>query len=175
MKPDQGEFFTDLYCNYFNQIKLYAMAFVGDPDSAEEIAQDTFHTAWEKIDNLMEAEEPIWWLKRTAKHKIYNAHRVRRRYLNRFLSLDDLMFVEESAQGCVEDAVIEHEEESRRESVNDVIQETLTPDEIALLKWVVMKQMHYAEIAQELGISLWSCQKRIQWVREKLRKKFPGY
>ena len=64
------EFFTVLYREYFNQIKLYAMAHISDPHRAEEIAQDTFHTAVEKIDTLMKADEPIRWLKRTAKNKI---------------------------------------------------------------------------------------------------------
>lgn len=50
MRPDQEEFFTVLYREYFNQIKLYAMAHISDPHRAEEIAQDTFHTAVEKID-----------------------------------------------------------------------------------------------------------------------------
>ena len=70
MRPDQEEFFTVLYREYFNQIKLYAMAHISDPHRAEEIAQDTFHTAVEKIDTLMKADEPIRWLKRTAKNKI---------------------------------------------------------------------------------------------------------
>ena len=42
MRPDQEEFFTVLYREYFNQIKLYAMAHISDPHRAEEIAQDTF-------------------------------------------------------------------------------------------------------------------------------------
>ena len=56
MRPDQEEFFTVLYREYFNQIKLYAMAHISDPHRAEEIAQDTFHTAVEKIDTLMKAD-----------------------------------------------------------------------------------------------------------------------
>ena len=77
MRPDQEEFFTVLYREYFNQIKLYAMAHISDPHRAEEIAQDTFHTAVEKIDTLMKADEPIRWLKRTAKNKIRNEQRTR--------------------------------------------------------------------------------------------------
>ena len=88
MRPDQEEFFTVLYREYFNQIKLYAMAHISDPHRAEEIAQDTFHTAVEKIDTLMKADEPIRWLKRTAKNKIRNEQRTRQRYLKRYLSLD---------------------------------------------------------------------------------------
>lgn len=86
MRPDQEEFFTVLYREYFNQIKIYAMAHISDPHRAEEIAQDTFHTAVEKIDTLMKADEPIRWLKRTAKNKIRNEQRTRQRYLKRYLS-----------------------------------------------------------------------------------------
>ena len=49
MRPDQEEFFTVLYREYFNQIKLYAMAHISDPHRAEEIAQNTFHTAVKRL------------------------------------------------------------------------------------------------------------------------------
>lgn len=106
MRPDQEEFFTVLYREYFNQIKLYAMAHISDPHRAEEIAQDTFHTAVEKIDTLMKADEPIRWLKRTAKNKIRNEQRTRQRYLKRYLSLDAPETPAVSSAGSVEDAII---------------------------------------------------------------------
>ena len=89
MRPDQDVFFTMLYRNYFNQIRLYVLSYVSDINRAEEIAQDTFHTAMDKIDDLMKADEPIRWLKRTAKNKVSNEQRTRQRYLKRYLSIDD--------------------------------------------------------------------------------------
>lgn len=175
MRPGQDEFFTSLYRRYFNQIKLYALGFVSDPHHAEEIAQDTFHTALEKIDDLMGAEEPIRWLKKTAKNKICNAQRIRQRYLKHFLSLDDDSAPEVGSQESAENLVIKQEEETQRISVEETIQKTLTPEEVALLRRAVLGNVHYLEVAQELGISLWTCQKRIQRIKNKLRIKFPQY
>ena len=119
MRPDQEEFFTVLYREYFNQIKLYAMAHISDPHRAEEIAQDTFHTAVEKIDTLMKADEPIRWLKRTAKNKIRNEQRTRQRYLKRYLSLDAPETPAVSSAGSVEDAIIEQEDKQNQRQDNE--------------------------------------------------------
>lgn len=175
MHPDQDEFFTSLYRQYFNQIKLYALGFVPDPRHAEEIAQDTFYTALGKIDELMGAEEPIRWLKKTAKNKICNAQRIRQRYLNRFLSLNDEDTPEAGFQESVEDIVIKQEENTQRAPIRQTIRQTLTPEEFTLLKRIVFEHARYLEVAQELGISLWTCQKRMQRIRNKLGEKLPEY
>ena len=138
--PDQEEFFTVLYREYFNQIKLYAMAHISDPHRAEEIAQDTFHTAVEKIDTLMKADEPIRWLKRTAKNKIRNEQRTRQRYLKRYLSLDAPETPAVSSAGSVEDAIIEQEDKQQRASVEETIRQTLTPTEITMLKRIAIER-----------------------------------
>ena len=140
MRPDQEEFFTVLYREYFNQIKLYAMAHISDPHRAEEIAQDTFHTAVEKIDTLMKADEPIRWLKRTAKNKIRNEQRTRQRYLKRYLSLDAPETPAVSSAGSVEDAIIEQEDKQQRASVEETIRQTLTPTEITMLKRIAIER-----------------------------------
>lgn len=49
MRPDQEEFFTVLYREYFNQIKLYAMAHISDPHRAEEIAQDMCNALYNRL------------------------------------------------------------------------------------------------------------------------------
>lgn len=175
MRPDQEEFFTVLYREYFNQIKLYAMAHISDPHRAEEIAQDTFHTAVDKIDTLMKADEPIRWLKRTAKNKIRNEQRTRQRYLKRYLSLDAPETPAVSSAGSVEDAIIEQEDKQQRASVEETIRQTLTPTEITMLKRIAIERACYSDVAQELGISLWACQKRMQRIRQKLSEEFPDH
>ena len=143
---------------------------------AEEIAQDTFHTAVGKIDTLMKADEPIRWLKRTAKNKIRNAQRAdRQRYLKRYLSLDAPETPAVSSAGSVEDAIIEQEDKQQRASVEETIRQTLTPTEITMLKRIAIERACYSDVAQELGISLWACQKRMQRIRQKLSEEFPDH
>lgn len=172
MRPDQDEFFTSLYREYFNQIKLYALGYLSDPNRAEEIAQDTFHTAMEKIDALMQMDMPIKWLKVTAKNKVRNDQKTRQRYLKRYLSLEDPATPEPLSADTTEAAVIERDEALRRVPVEETIQKILSPEEMTILKRAVLEHARYAEIAQELGISLWDCQKRMQRIRIKLKKQF---
>lgn len=175
MLPEQDEFFTALYRKYFNQVKIYALGLISDPHRAEEIAQDTFHTAMEKIGDVMDAEEPIKWLKKTAKYKIQNERRTQQRYLNRFLSLDAPEAPEVASPASVELTVIAQEEEETRVSITETVQQTLTQEEVALLRRVALEHATLLEVAQELGINLWTCQKRIQRIRGKLSEKFPQY
>lgn len=172
--PKQEDFFTDLYRKYFNQIKMYALCLISDPYRAEEIAQDTFHTAMEKIDDVMAADEPIRWLKITAKNKVRNEQRTRQRYLKRFLSLDSTEMPEIASPVSVEQTVLEHEEQGRV-PILETVRQTLTSEEVTLLRQVVLERKSHMEVAQEHGISLWACQKRIQRIRGKLGEKFPQY
>ncbi|WP_191396668.1 RNA polymerase sigma factor [Flavonifractor sp. An306] len=175
MRPDQDVFFTMLYRNYFNQIKLYVLSYVSDINRAEEIAQDTFHTAMDKIDDLMKADEPIRWLKRTAKNKVSNEQRTRQRYLKRYLSIDDPLAPVLVSAISLEDEVIERDEKVREGSIEKRIQNTLSHEELSLLKSIVLEQKPYIEVSKELGISIWACQKRMQRIRKKLLMAFPKY
>lgn len=175
MLPHQDTFFTSLYFQYFNQVKLYVLCFISDPNLAEEITQDTFTTAMMKIDDVMDAEIPIKWLKRTAKNKVLNAQRIHQRDLQRYISLSDPNVIEPISPLCVENTVIEQEEKRELESMEDVLQQTLTPTEITILNRHVIEHCGYLEISKELGISLWDCQKRMQRIRIKLAKRFPKY
>lgn len=175
MLPYQDEFFTSLYQQYFNQVKLYVLRFVSDPYRAEEIAQDTFNTAMMKIGDVMDAELPIKWLKKTAKYKAQNERRTHQRDLKRYLSLSDPETPEPVSTAHVENTVVEQMDRCGGVSVEDVIQQMLTPTEITILKRYVIDRARYAEVADELGISLWDCQKRMQRIRKKLSEKYPKY
>ena len=172
MYPEQDEFFTMLYHKYFNQIKIYAWGLLSDPHRAEDVAQDTFYTAMEKIEDVMDAEEPIQWLKKTAKNKIHNEWRTRQRYLKRFLSLDAPEVPEVVSPVSVELTIIEREEDETRVPITATIRQVLTQEEVTLLKRIALEHVSHLEAAQELEISLWACQKRMQRIRGKLEKRF---
>ena len=170
MHPEQDEAFTMLYRKHFNQIKLYIMSLIPDPHLAEELAQDTFHTALLKIDDLMSVDPPIAWLKKTAKYKVRNAQRQRMRDLKRFLSLGEPSVLPVSAKWSAEDQVIETEELRHQEDMISQMLDALSPEERHLFQRAILGQVPYGQLAEELGITLWTCQKRVQRLRSKLRK-----
>lgn len=50
----------------------------------------------------------------------------------------------------------------------------LTPEEAALWKRLMMDGATHLETAEELGISVWASQKRLERIRKKLQQRFPN-
>ena len=61
MRPEQESFFTRLYQDNFWKLNRYACIHL-NPAQAEEVVQDTFHDAVEKIEDLARHENPAGWL-----------------------------------------------------------------------------------------------------------------
>lgn len=58
----QNKFLEELYKSTFNLLKIYAISAVGDNPQAEELVQDTFTVACNKIEKLEESPNKIGWL-----------------------------------------------------------------------------------------------------------------
>lgn len=56
--------------------------------------------------------------------------------------------------------------------VEGICQSILTKDEYYLFRRVVLDKATYKEMSDELGIKLWACQKRMQRILQKLKKRF---
>ncbi len=168
MLPEQDLFIEELHRKYFRKLTLYAMSVLRNRDRAQDIVQDTFHQALEDIEGLMVHENPGGWLMNTVKNKIRESERARRRYINRFVSLDseiseELMPASELAAELNEpDEVLTLEK----------IEQALTSEEYNLLKRLVFDKASHLEVAKELGITVYASQKRLERIRKKLRKKF---
>ena len=103
---------------------------------------------------------------RTLQNKIADNNRAHLCYISRFLSLD--------SEGIEQTAVYEPDEieESISEIMRKVMQ-VLNENEFYLLRRLVLEQGSHAEVAHELGISVWTSQKRLERIRKKLYVAFP--
>ena len=165
MLPEQDRLIEDLHHLYFNKLTIYAMSVLRDSTRAQDVVQDAFHEAILHIDKLAEHENPGGWLVLTVKNKIRESERSRRRYVSRFLSLDtdvatQLMAETEQPAGSDDQALLK-------------IEQTLTKEEQLLLKRLIFDNASHLEVSQEIGITIWACQKRLERVRQKLRMVFP--
>ena len=133
---------------------------------APEVVQDTFHEAVRKIDTLMNHENPRGWLKKVLKNKLMHARRSHNRYILRFLSLDTDIANGEAVLAAKTPA--HTEEDILRE-----VCEALPPEEWELLRMIVLEHRPYKVVAEELDVTVWTCQKRVQRIRDKLKQKFP--
>lgn len=160
MTPDKEQIFTEYYRQYFNKLKIYAYSSLRNWTRAEEAAQDTFHIAWTKIDDFTSSKNPMGWLVNTLKFTIKNIKRHDNYQMKLFISLNDIGEVSGSDKAEVEI------------DIDGICQSVLSKEEYYLMRRIVLDNATYKEMSEELGIKLWTCQKRMQRILQKLRKYF---
>ncbi len=169
MRPDQYEMLEQLYYANYKKLLLYALSASQSQGSAPELVQDTFHEAVLHIDTLMTHANPGGWLMQTLKYKMKENDKARQRDAKYLLSLDTQLLAEPGT----EDQEIAHILEEDAPSPLRLIRETLAPEEYQHLKRLVLDRASHAEVAEELHISVYASQKRLQRIREKLYSVFP--
>jgi len=145
-----------------NYERLYIFLF--NAAYAEEAVQETFFEAVRKQDALMRHAKPEAWLMETLKNKIRVGSRRRALEALYFISLEQDL-AQESKKLAVEDRPFG--------SINellDAIRALLPPEDYRLLCRITLEGATHLEVAKELGISVWSSQKRLQRIRKKLCK-----
>lgn len=152
------ELLKKLYLEYYHSLFLYARSVLQDPSLAEEAVQDTFCIACVKQEQLAASGNPAGWLVQTLKNVLRNMERSHS-------SLYSFM----RAAVLYDDTVLQ---ESREDANVDLLYGDLLPEEdFRLLKRIVLERYSYLEAAEELGISLEACRKRVQRIKQRLREK----
>ena len=169
MGPTQDKFIEELYRKYFSKLTIYAIAKLKDKAKAEDVAQDVFHEAVLHVNDLMKHDNPGGWLMQTTKNKLHESEREHRRYIHRFLSLDSEVFLEIASL----DSSIEKVGTSNEISPMKKIEQVLSEEELHLLKRLIIDRASHMEVAEELGITVWASQKRLERIRNKLLEFFP--
>lgn len=161
MRSDQGALLEKLFRSNFRLLVVHAYRFLGNWDDANFAAQEAFHVACEKIEQLAGSENQIGWLKNTVKNVCHRMIRERNRQALLFSSLDDLT-----------DAEMPVTSNDPDEQSMDILEELVSKDEIRLLKKIILDGIPYSEVAQELGCNVWTCRKRVQRSIDKIRQKY---
>lgn len=147
-----------LYLQMYAMLFEYARASLSSDALAEEAVQDAFHIACQKADEVFGSPNPEGWIFNTLKNVIRNTVRsqniARRILLNYFASNAQDIAVSDDRVGL----------EILYDDVVDL-------EEFKLVKGMVLDGKSYLELAQERGISVVTCRKRMQRAKEILRKK----
>lgn len=162
-------FFIELYQKQYKKMFLYAFSILSNPSQADEAVQDAFVDAWIHIDKLLELEKPELWLQKVVKNKTLHILRERSRNLKWLVSLDDSFDQELPSTSDL----LEHIESDGLEKIEQKIVQALTDEEYALLRRIALDQVSYRTAAEENGLSIDACYKKIQRIRQKLKKIFP--
>ena len=161
MRPEQDAVLEKLFRSNFRLLVVHAYRFLGNWDDANFAAQEAFHVACEKIDQLAGSKNQIGWLKNTVRNVCHHMIRERNRQALLFSSLDELTDAEMPVTSDDIDA-----------QSMDILEELVSKDEIGLLKKIILDGIPYSQAAAELGCNVWACRKRVQRSIDKIRQKY---
>lgn len=161
MRSDQDALLEKLFRSNFRLLVVHAYRFLGNWDDANFAAQEAFHVACEKVEQLAISENQIGWLKNTVKNVCYRMIRERNRQALLFMSLEDLS-----------DAELPVASNDTDTQSTEILEELVSKDEIRLLKKIILDGIPYSEVAQELDCNVWTCRKRVQRSIDKIRQKY---
>ena len=166
-----NELLHQLYCECYQMLYQYAKHSRGiRPHVAEELVQDVFLSALEKPQKVETSENPKGWLVNAMRNKIFNYRRDRAEQvmlLDSYETLNLLSTSREMEAASAEEEVLE--QENCRE-LHEIIQSSLSDDDLRMLRLYAYEGWSHAEIAEEMNISLAACQKRMQRSRARLKK-----
>lgn len=175
LSPEESKFIEDLFNQYGESLWRYAYTCVQDAEYADELISDLFHTASRKPKQVMTYDSAFGWLIGVLKKKIKKSQETRRRYARRFISLD-----EETLDEFLPSDIRPTEDRAELELTSGTdtlakIQAALSPEEFYILKRITLNKATHKAVAQELGITVWDSQKRLERIRKKLHRIFPEY
>lgn len=157
LQDSQDRFFSQLYIEQFDFLYYLACSLLHDDHLGYDLVQDTFQVALLKIDKLMCHPNPVGWLVQTMKFKA--AHIQRDQKI--LIELHEEILAHTDDRNAFEEC----EDNWKKRWLN-----VLSEAEISLL------QRYYGEgypiqiVAQEHGIGVEACYKRLQRAKKKLRQ-----
>ena len=158
LSETEYRFLEQLYRAQYHTLFLYANAILKNTHLAEEAVQDTFHIACGKAAQVCRSENPSGWLVQTLKHVLKNMERSRS---SLYASMRDALPYNDAALGEWQD----------EESVDLLYGGLLSEEDFRLLKRIALERYSYLEAAEEFHISVEACRKRLQRIKQKMRKK----
>ena len=146
-----------LFEEMYYQLIAYAQSSLQDYGLAEEAVQDTFKIACAKPNALIESKNSKGWLMRTLQHVVRNMMRSRARLNNLIV----LYYAQEE-----QNIAYTFDEENLDLLYSDLVGN----EDYKLLKRLALSKCTMLEAAEEIGISVEACKKRVQRARNRLQK-----
>ena len=156
------EAFGELIAAFESSAQAWAYNALGDAHQAQDVVQEAFLTAYQKIDQLRDPAAFPAWLKRIV---LTQSHRVIRRKSPSMLPLDD----DAAPQP---DPAAEAEDRELEEQVSRAVR-ALPEHERVVTELFYITGYSQQEIAERLEVPLTTVKKRLQYAREHLRETMP--
>lgn len=167
----QRELFGEIYVNNWSKLLRYAKANKSCAGVAEELVQDTFHDAWSKFNELVNHENIGGWLMQTLKNKMRNYTRARQRDAKVFDEYVDRA-EDIAAPDNFVNTIMTH---AALSAIQEVVYANFKGGDILLFQRVLIDGRSHKEAAEELGITVWTSQKRLERIRKRIKDAFPDF
>ena len=145
-----------MYREMYPTLYAYALRILKDHALAEEAIQDAFCIACTKREQVLSTPKPRGWIMITLKHVMQNMLRTQRK-------LQKLLFLAAGEEQPMEGPELL--------DVDVLFGDVSDSEDFRLLKRIALDQCTIMELAQDLGISVEACKKRVQRARKRLQKK----
>lgn len=164
------ESFNVLVLQFQDYIFTIAYRIMGESDSASDATQDTFITAFRKLDSFRGGNFKAW-LARIATNTCYDELRKHKRRPQDYL--EDMTGTEMYGEAPIASDAPDPEQEAQRADLNRAIQDcimNLTDDQRIILVMSDVEGYAYQEIANSLSTSLGTVKSRLSRARLSVRR-----
>lgn len=142
--------FNDIYTNYYNRVYYTALKITKEPCSAEDVLQETFIKAFDKLNEVKDASKLGSWLSTIASRKAIDFLRKEKKFV--LLTIEDYPFLQSSEATIGSQVEKECEQIILEEEVKKRIS-TLSPKLRAVFRLYYDHQLRESEIASKLHLS----------------------
>lgn len=153
--------FEQLYRKHAGRVYALCLRMTGNPSLAEELAQDAFVRAWEKLDSFRGHSQFGTWLHRLTVNVVLTALRTRNRRLEREFGVDDLSDFSSEAPTP---------EPGVREDLEKAIA-SLPPGARTVFVLHDVEGYKHEDIAQMTGTAAGTCKAQLHRARRLLRER----
>lgn len=164
-KSDNQQAQMEVYNRYYKAMYNTAYRIVKDNFEAEDIMQDSFLTAFTKLDSLKEIKTFGSWLKRIVINNSIHHYKKNSKYQD--IPLDDVMYKVEDSSGITEDYEFSN---LKAKQVLETM-ETLKDNYKMGLTLHLIEGYDYDEISEIMNISSGNCRTMISRAKDSLRQK----
>ena len=158
MKARYSKEIDRLYLQMYPMLFEYARSSLSNDALAEEAVQDTFTIACQKPEALCDSPNPEGWLVNTLKNVLSNT--IRSQNIARRILLDYFA-------SNVNDISVS----SDRVGLEILYDDIADLEEFKLLKEMALDGRSYLEMAEERGITVGTCRKRVERAKKVLQKR----
>lgn len=165
IRAGEKELFSALVSEH--QVKVYrlCLAYLHDPDEAEEAAQEVFVKAYQALARFEGTSSFLTWVTRIGIN--HSKDLLRKRKIRRFIPLD--LFTSGEAAHPPQLRVDPPDDERLRLQEARAVLEGLPGAEREVLVLAEVEGLSYEEIAQTLGVSLDAVKGRLKRARQRLK------